>query len=139
MTRIESSKPNRNRKAHICVWKPIDDNDKQINQYAFNNTHLNATRKVKSIFNDKIHKNTIEVNYQTSCVQSIWFRILYGFVDLQIQPQSNRLWSTQQNLFQKVIKRFNQTYWSHNRRIQQFLNEKERERERERESTQGFV
>lgn len=66
----------------------------------FNHNHLNATLKVETIPNEKIYKNAIETNYQTSCVQSISFRILYGFVDLQIQPQSNRLWSTQQNLFQ---------------------------------------
>lgn len=85
---------------------------------------MNATIKVKSISNDKMHKNVIEANYRTPCVQSISFRILYGFVDFQIQPQYNRLWSTQQNPFQKVIKKFDQTYWSYNRRIQQFANEK---------------
>lgn len=36
-------------------------------------------------------KSTIETNYGTHCVQSISFRILYDFVDFQIQPQSNRL------------------------------------------------
>lgn len=85
---------------------------------------MNVTLIVKSISNDQIHKNAIETNYRTPCVQSLSFRILYGFVDLQIQTQSNKLWSTQQNLFQKVIKKFHQTYWSHNRRIQQFANEK---------------
>lgn len=47
--------------------------------------------KLKSIPNDKIHKNAIEAKYRTPCVQSVLFRILYGFIDLEIHPQSNRL------------------------------------------------
>lgn len=47
--------------------------------------------KIETIPNDEIHKNTIETNYRTPCMQSILFRNLYGFVDLKIQPQSNGL------------------------------------------------
>ena len=47
--------------------------------------------KVESISNDKIHINLIEENYQTRCVQSISFKIFYGFIDLKKQLQSNGL------------------------------------------------
>lgn len=49
--------------------------------------------KVETIPNDKIHKNAIELNYQTSYAQSNSFRNLYSFINLQIQPQSNILLS----------------------------------------------
>lgn len=62
--------------------------------------------EVETILDDKSYKNTIETNYQTPYMQLILFGILYDFVDLQIQSQSKGLWSTQQNLFQKVIKKW---------------------------------
>lgn len=85
---------------------------------------MNAKLQGYSISNDKAHKKSIDTNYQTPCVQSILFQNLCGFVDLKIQSQSKGLWSTQQHLFQNLIKYIIQMNWSHNRWIQQFTNGK---------------